>query len=804
MPKICSLDHTHPCSGCRSRGRIGISSAEPRRIPGNSCSGCADFADKTDWISCAHTTPPVRKVFEMQALRPNRMQVLSLGVAATMWLMSVATGSAQPPHTPQLPQPQSFQPQPPQVYPPQTPQAFPPQLPRPQAPQPRTILWGNQVEREVRHFGIIGEVSQPGAYSASSDTTLQALISAAGGLSPSASPAVRVIRSDRSGYSLFYTPGGHDLLNPGDFVLVDPSRTQPVAARNPNGQAAGVWIGLVGIAPRPVVVPMEPGWAQLATILQALNQSPQLAQSARMIFPHRGGTAPDRHGPLPSGTIIALPASQVVQANLPEFPAVRPIADTQPPAGSPFVVTAGTAPPQEADYTPPSNTVPAPPGVTGQSAPFTPPHNTPQRFERYPAANADAAADRLPIPTPSDLPLPSAPYVSDREVPATMLPFSNGEPSEVSANPASMPIPGTRLATALTPPARETNPQRAASSTEGGKIQRPIVTVLPDDEPSNSDFGGAEIAGEFDELTESEPAGFSLWQMLAITGTVASLVGVAIGTRKYLEHQTLPMSESTGFTSRRSSIERQFENQAAEFEDDPDLPEPPRPVAVDPHESLSALVNGRLEVQEEVVEFPRDIRLQGRVEERFEVRESVWRVDAAASEMPPRPHLAPVRQAPVEPTAETPHLSFDPPVQASVPRPHFRTVAEQMLGRRRSGTSETPEPEAPAATPLVTAPATSAPAATMPPSPPKKPPVIAPVVSPPSANRDRSATSQPVSAIWSADIEADLAAKAALAAEARAARRASVPATESQLPIGKTPIERALSQLQGVQRRGQA
>ncbi|MDX1970196.1 MAG: SLBB domain-containing protein [Planctomycetaceae bacterium] len=504
-----------------------------------------------------------------------------------------------------------------------------------QAPASKTIVWGSANASGIKHYAILGEVVRPGVYSADGDATLQSVVQSAGGLTGSASPAIRIVRGDRGGQTLFFNPQGNDLLRPGDYIVVDlQPRPDPAASGAVATRPDGVWIGLSGVLSRPVVVRLHPQDAYLRTIVEGgLRQSTQLARAARMILPPQISSFNAGTDQIPNGSIISLPASLLVQKEIPALPpAIAMNVVAPPPAIStrnmfdpgqprtPAVDLANNGP-----VAPPMIEVPAPPAET--------PLNTPRSF--------------------------------DRELSASTLPFSSGRDLEVPANPASLPAPGSRLAAQLAPPPMPT------PSTEPVRIDANLTAMDRErDADSESDLVG-------EAAISAKPSTFSLWQMLGIGGTVASLVGIALGTRQYLERTTpLPSADQEFRRSAaplRAAMPVEAPAPAAEMAVVPDAVSVERPAAgtMSPGPTaitpipLSALLKNSIPIVSEPADFPERARLQ----KPTAAASTLWRLDEAAGQPVPAPHVNPL-----EISTAAPILGLDEPASAAIPRPHFRTA----------------------------------------------------------------------------------------------------------------------------------
>jgi|GEM_PF-3208473 len=492
---------------------------------------------------------------------------------------------------------------------------------------PKVIVWQNPATASIGHYAILGEVARPGTYGSSEEMTLQRLVAAAGGLSAQALPAVRIIRTERAGQSLYFNPSGHDRLNAGDFVVVD-RNSLPAMNGEPLRSEPIVWIGIAGVSQRPVVVPVEPGDAHLPTIMLALGQSQELARSARVMLPP--GSPPllaNQAQMLPNGTIIALPPGLLVWGRLPDFPESQAIPDagTQPSPRFAQVTNPATAP------------VPVPPLTE-------------------PAATVGAEPYHTPF---------------DQELSASTLPFSSVPVQDTAASPASLPAPGSRLA-----PTQNVAPP---PPTVAGPVPVTANLTANMEQQLTSD---ADIVGEMSPPPKQST--FNVWQMLGIAGTVASLVGVALGTRQYLDRATTsqavqPLPRNSSRISPEmfaAAAERVVSRRAVEPElpreqyPARELPPTPQPIKAPPvqRESLSDLLQRKTPIEQELADLPlvSQLPLTSQVSGRTAKSETIYGVDAPHAGPASAPHLPEAQLTPIDLK-----LEVDPPREPVLPRPHF-------------------------------------------------------------------------------------------------------------------------------------
>jgi hypothetical protein len=172
-------------------------------------------------------------------------------------------------------------------------------------------------------FGILGRVCRPGVYSTDRPQIgLSEVVAAAGGPTPDAGKLVRVVRNGSERFRLSYRPGGNDLLLAGDLVIFDSATadsTSRAAAgnslRTPESSSSEIGIAFVGIHPgQPAVISLPVSIATIPQVLQALHQSPALAQSVKVIRTSQAGP-PVLAGQLPhslvEGDVLVFDAARI-------------------------------------------------------------------------------------------------------------------------------------------------------------------------------------------------------------------------------------------------------------------------------------------------------------------------------------------------------------------------------------------------------------------------------------------------------------------------------------------------------------
>ncbi|MFK7776968.1 MAG: hypothetical protein QM501_02440 [Gimesia sp.] len=152
-------------------------------------------------------------------------------------------------------------------------------------------------------IGLLGEFVQCAAYEvANPEHALDKLISQAHGFTPKSSGIIRVIRGGRISQDLLYSTETKFTLMHGDILVALPSPTNVVNISSQMNGAQGnrqqassnlIQIAILNLLDRPVVFGVPPEMADMAGILHSLRQPlenfPQIAQTIKVIPPHRIG-----------------------------------------------------------------------------------------------------------------------------------------------------------------------------------------------------------------------------------------------------------------------------------------------------------------------------------------------------------------------------------------------------------------------------------------------------------------------------------------------------------------------------------
>lgn len=251
--------------------------------------------------------------------------------------------------------------------------------------------------------------------------------------------------------------------------------------------------------------------------------------------------------------------------------------------------------------------------------------------------------------SPMNGPLPvvnaAAPSMPRSQVEAQPVPFVVRPQEELPANPASLPAPGSRFSTPSTPTIAL--PSESASA----PVQAPVFI-----EPAQQ--GEPELVGEPTiELPSPRKPGFDLWQLLGIGGTVASLVGVALVSRRFLDRQPVANDLPPAIANR---LRRPPPMPLRRLEPEP-IAEPDSDLDDD---GLRDLLSGALSIESEPIELPNRIELSANIKAKLRSA-PVFRVDRPET---PSPHL-------IMPAAADSQATFFADVAAEespIPAPHFR------------------------------------------------------------------------------------------------------------------------------------
>lgn len=411
-----------------------------------------------------------------------------------------------------------------------------------QAPTPKIISWQATVQK-AQYVAVMGAVGKPGAYTFDGEApTLEALVQSAGGLAPHALPGVTLVRRERPDLHVFYSPDGHTPLMPGDVAIFDYETPPP--------PATGVQLTLLGVLDRPIVVRVRPEKATLSEVCRMLNHGESLAEHVRL-YPAPRLTGDGR---LTTNSVLIFPTQELVASQFPKFPPILALdgqsASPQslpPTVSSPTIqIAAVTNVPEPAAAEPAS-------GVIEQMALRQPSRPTTAMVNR---ANEMAAEigigprdDSQSGPILPGVIAPSDPRMTESgRIPAMPLTMQDHEAAGTSARPSSGDPRRSVFRTATLPQQSSADPglRPLDHGTSSGPVPLPQETagfppgpnmIHPEQAGPAAAEGDAASSMDLD-VPEVEPVASTALPVGAFAGilaAVASLIGIAYGTRKFLE-----------------------------------------------------------------------------------------------------------------------------------------------------------------------------------------------------------------------------------------------------------------------------
>ena len=194
-------------------------------------------------------------------------------------------------------------------------------------------------------IGVLGAVSHPGAYEfRANEVKLDAVLRAAGGVRADADQTVRIIR-DGQAFTTVRSGQGTWTVRSNDFVVVErrlPSRAgrsnvylprelRPGGRVSQVGSSDAVYVGLMNVVGRPVVCEIPHDHATIFGIVKLLEQSEEILDGLRQIYPLNAYESTSPAGGLPSDTVLIFDRSRIQASRLPNFPPPHHVA---PRAGS--------------------------------------------------------------------------------------------------------------------------------------------------------------------------------------------------------------------------------------------------------------------------------------------------------------------------------------------------------------------------------------------------------------------------------------------------------------------------------------
>lgn len=155
--------------------------------------------------------------------------------------------------------------------------------------------------QSTRYYTIVGAVNRSAVFE-SKETRLSVgrLLQAADGLNQSAGGSIRILRNGRPRVQLPVSAAPNETVYPDEIVVVVPSAASLNASPARSSFRQTVPIACLGLAPRPVVLPLDRRISSLQVLLQQLLQPERLAARTRVEQP--AGQAAGTE--LVSGTVV--------------------------------------------------------------------------------------------------------------------------------------------------------------------------------------------------------------------------------------------------------------------------------------------------------------------------------------------------------------------------------------------------------------------------------------------------------------------------------------------------------------------
>ncbi len=509
----------------------------------------------------------------------------------------------------------------------------------PPRPQSKIIVYQPQGNSPTT-IAVMGEVASPGTYEFPAAPTLNQVIKAGAGLTPTAAPVVRIVRGNRVAIRAALTSAGQEKLQTGDLVILDRHAvrdfSQPAATTK---SATGVQLALLGVVNRPIVVLVRPERARVETIIQMLGQS---AANVGVI------PAPQGQGDesLASGSVLVFDPRRIDVAQLPDdLPKVMPCGLSDFDIGGYGIDHAID---QRQDE---PGDAPAAPALTFNPRP------QPDGLSGVPLPGPDANLQLAPTPLPDTRISATFSSTDQPATPVSRVPFSPNQ--NMSARP-------TRLV--------ESAPTDASAAPD---------TLEPSWDKVASPNADAADA-EFTDPPPMSAKSFPTWQIASILLSAVLVVGLAVGlqyTQKLKHGQaSAPMAQDQHRIEPRSSMPTPHIS-AQRFASAAEPLPTPKPV-VRRSETLEErrlafekLMNNQFPILAE----PLALRPGSKIGV-VDTSSTVRRIDIAAELSAPH-HLSETELPMVEVTAASDRRIIDAPHQGRLPTPHLRIGTEARLER---------------------------------------------------------------------------------------------------------------------------
>ncbi len=527
--------------------------------------------------------------------------------------------------------------------------------------QPKLIVYQPQQTTEAL-IGVMGQVPRPGTYQFAGAPSLQLAVDAAGGLTESALPMVRIVRGQRVVQRVALQAAAKEVLQTGDLVIAD---VQPQR----NGLAAlpandGIQVAFLGVTDRPVIVKVHASQARADLIVQMLGQSPDVLRTLRVIPPPNQEFVPKPNGSPPAaplmseGAVLLFERRQIVANELKDLPEIIPCALPEPDIGGYGVRNA---------YEERQSRDGASSRRPGSPSPWK--------------ANTEAGPlSQVPPPLGEDVSSPSPTLLPDHRIPATL---SSSSPNGISAAPVTtLPFSGTAAISS-----------RASRSTEVGQPSQTGPAAADTQDPAwnrvsdagtklETDSMAGDLDAEFDDEATAEAGAISIWHMLGVISAAGLLVGAALAIRSFAGSQA-GANRSRNFSSAANPSNGR-------------RAEPPKATVPMPHLSIQAFAGNEMPMKS--APMPAGERFEVR-QQRFSqlingelsvIEEPIalhpglqWSLSATGEvirQTPAPPIPAAGAMGEVSSTAAS-IRQIDPPHLHRVPEPHQRAAHEAPVER---------------------------------------------------------------------------------------------------------------------------
>lgn len=363
-------------------------------------------------------------------------------------------------------------------------------------PQPKVVEFQPSQSTETV-IGVMGQVCRPGTYRFTAPPSLQFAIDAAGGLTASASPMIRLVRGQRVVQRVALHAAAADTLQSGDLVIIDGQSVEKKTT-SPEDDP-GVQLAFLGIADHPVIVKVHTEQARPEFIIQMLGQPNDVLRSMKVIRPPQrdaGAAFPGATRTQPAlsdGTVLLFDRRQIDPHELRDLPEIIPCSLPEPDIGAYGVRRA---------YEERHGLELPPPPTSRPTLTDLPPPTVPQRTTRGETLTDDRLSARLS----------SSAQANAAPPPVTTLPFRR------SSEPTS-----SRIAAA--PPDAKGDSAPDAQEPLWDQIDSTTATSKADPKTKSKRTGNHRDAGS---SQKAKSASLSVWQMLSILASAGLLLAFAV------------------------------------------------------------------------------------------------------------------------------------------------------------------------------------------------------------------------------------------------------------------------------------